>query len=56
MCVFVCMCVFIYIYIYIYIYGSFEIESWSRMEMISWADRVRNEAVLHMVKEERNIL
>jgi hypothetical protein len=24
--------------------------------MISWADRVRNEAVLHRVKEERNIL
>jgi len=24
--------------------------------MISWADRVRNEAVLHRVKAERNIL
>jgi len=37
-------------------YGSFEIWYWRRMEMISWADRVRNEAVLHRVKEERNIL
>jgi hypothetical protein len=26
------------------------------MEKISWADRVNNEAVLHRVKEERNIL
>jgi hypothetical protein len=26
------------------------------MEKISWADRVRNEEVLHRVKEERNIL
>jgi hypothetical protein len=28
---------------------------WRRME-ISWTDRVRNEEVLHIVKEERNIL
>jgi hypothetical protein len=27
-----------------------------RMEKISWTDRVNNEAVLHRVKEERNIL
>jgi hypothetical protein len=26
------------------------------MEKISWTDRVRNEGVLHRVKEERNIL
>jgi hypothetical protein len=26
------------------------------MENISWTDRVRNEKVLHRVKEERNIL
>ena len=26
------------------------------MEKISWTDRVRNEKVLHRVKEERNIL
>ena len=26
------------------------------MEKISWTDRVRNEEVLHRVKEERNIL
>jgi hypothetical protein len=26
------------------------------MEMISWTDHVRNEEVLHTVKEERNIL
>jgi hypothetical protein len=29
---------------------------WKRMEKISWTDRVNNEAVLHRVKEERNIL
>jgi hypothetical protein len=29
---------------------------WRRMEKISWTDRVRNEGVLHIVKEERNIL
>jgi hypothetical protein len=27
---------------------------WRRMEKISWTDRVRNEAILHLVKEERN--
>ena len=26
------------------------------MEKISWTDRVRNEKVLHRVKEERNII
>jgi hypothetical protein len=26
------------------------------MEEISWTDRVRNEKVLHRVKEERNII
>jgi hypothetical protein len=35
---------------------SFEKWSWRRMEKISWTDRVNNEAVLHTVKEERNIL
>jgi hypothetical protein len=34
---------------------SFEMWCWRRME-ISWTDRVRNEEVLHNVKEERNIL
>jgi hypothetical protein len=35
---------------------SFEIWCWRRMEKISWTDRVNSEAVLHRVKEERNIL
>jgi hypothetical protein len=35
---------------------SFEMWCWRRMEEISWRDRVNNEAVLHRVKEERNIL
>ena len=35
---------------------SFEMWRWRRMEKISWADRVRNEEVLHRVKEERNII
>jgi hypothetical protein len=35
---------------------SFEMLCWRRMEKISWTDRVRNEEVLHRVKEERNIL
>jgi hypothetical protein len=35
---------------------SFEMWCWRRMEKISWIDRVRNEEVLHRVKEERNIL
>jgi hypothetical protein len=34
----------------------FEMWCWRRMEKISWTDRVRNEVVLHRVKEERNIL
>jgi hypothetical protein len=29
---------------------------WRRMEKISWTYRVRNEEVLHRVKEERNII
>jgi hypothetical protein len=29
---------------------------WRRMEKIIWTDRVRNEEVLHGVKEERNIV
>jgi hypothetical protein len=29
---------------------------WRRLEKIIWTDRVRNEAVLHTVKEKRNIL
>jgi len=36
--------------------GSSEMLFLRRMEKISWADRVRNEEVLHSVKEERNIL
>jgi hypothetical protein len=35
---------------------SFEMWCWRRMEKISWTDCVNNEAVLHRVKEERNIL
>jgi hypothetical protein len=35
---------------------KFEMWCWRRVEKISWADRVRNEEVLHRVKEERNIL
>ena len=35
---------------------SFEMWRWGRMEKISWTDRVRNEEVLHRVKEERNII
>jgi hypothetical protein len=29
---------------------------WRRMEKISWTYSVRNEEVLHRVKEERNII
>jgi hypothetical protein len=29
---------------------------WRKVEKISWTDHVNNEAVLHRVKEERNIL
>jgi hypothetical protein len=36
---------------------SFEMWCWRRrMEKISWNDYLRNEEVLHRVKEERNIL
>jgi hypothetical protein len=35
---------------------SFKMLSWRRMEKISWTDSVRNEEVLHTVKEERNII
>jgi hypothetical protein len=35
---------------------SFEMWCWRRVEKISWTDRVRNEEVLHRVKEERNIV
>jgi hypothetical protein len=35
---------------------SCELCRWRRIEKISWTDRVNNEAVLHRVKEEMNIL
>jgi hypothetical protein len=35
---------------------SFEMWCWRRTEKISWTDRVRNDEVLHRVKEDRNIL
>ena len=35
---------------------SFEIWCWRRLEEISWTDHVRNEKILHRVKEDRNIL
>jgi hypothetical protein len=35
---------------------SFEMRCWRRMEKYSCTDRVRNEEVLHRVKEKRNIL
>jgi hypothetical protein len=35
---------------------GFEIWCWRRMEKISWNDRMRNEGVLHRVKEDRNLL
>jgi hypothetical protein len=34
----------------------FEMWCWRRMEKVSCADRVKNEEVMHRVKEERNIL
>jgi hypothetical protein len=34
---------------------SFEVWCWRRMQKMSWTDRVRNEEVLHRLKE-RNIL
>jgi hypothetical protein len=33
-----------------------EMWCWRRKEKIIWTDRVRNEEVLHRIKEERNIL
>jgi hypothetical protein len=35
---------------------SFEMWCWRRMEKVSWTNRVRNEEVLHRVKEQRNIV
>jgi hypothetical protein len=35
---------------------SFEMWCWRRMGKISWTYHVRNEEVLHKVKEKRNIL
>jgi hypothetical protein len=35
---------------------SFETWCWIRMKDISWTNCVRNEEVLHRVKEERNII
>jgi hypothetical protein len=35
---------------------SFEIWCWIRMYKIRWTNHVRNEELLHRVKEERNIL
>jgi hypothetical protein len=35
---------------------SFEMWCWRRMEKISWTDYVRNEDVLFIIKEQRNIL
>jgi hypothetical protein len=35
---------------------SFEMWCWRRMEKISWTGHAKNEEVLHMVNEERNIL
>ena len=35
---------------------SCEMWWWRRMEKISWTDRVKNEEVLHRVKEERNVI
>jgi hypothetical protein len=34
----------------------FEMWCWRRMEKINWTDRVRNEEVLHRVKEVKNIV
>jgi hypothetical protein len=36
--------------------GSFEIWCWKRMDNVSWINRVRNEELLHRVKENGNIL
>ena len=35
--------------------GSFDMWSW-RMEKISWTNCVKNEEVLHRVKEDKNVL
>jgi hypothetical protein len=35
---------------------GFEMWCWRIMEKISWNDRVRNEKVLHRVKDKRNVL
>jgi hypothetical protein len=35
---------------------SFEMWCWRRIEKINWTDRVRNEEVLHTIKEERDVL
>jgi hypothetical protein len=35
---------------------SFDMWCWRRMEKISWTDCVRNEDVLHRLKEGRNIV
>jgi hypothetical protein len=35
---------------------SFEMWCWRRMEKVSWTDGINNEAALHRVKNERNIL
>jgi hypothetical protein len=35
---------------------TFEMWCWRRMDKISWTNCVRNEEVLHRVKEERNIM
>jgi len=34
----------------------FEMWYWRRMERTSWTDRVKKEEILHIAKEERNIL
>jgi len=34
---------------------NFEVWCWRRVE-ISWTDQVRNEVVLHIVRQDRNIL
>jgi hypothetical protein len=36
--------------------NGFEMRWWRRVEKINWTDRVRNEEMLHGVKEEKNIL
>jgi hypothetical protein len=36
--------------------GNFDMWYWRTVEKISWTDRVRNQEILHRVKEERNIL